>query len=418
MSVPQTETDAVSRSRHAALAIAQAALAAVHGRAVVGKALRDRAVTAPVHLIAIGKAAAAMSQGALDAWGDAIVRGLVITKTGYGDHRLDPRITCREAAHPLPDASSMAAGTALLDFLNATPAHVQLLFLISGGASSLVEVLAPGVSLEDLQRANTWLLGSGLPIAAINGVRKMLSAIKGGKLLQYVGGRKTLALLISDVQYDDPVVIGSGLLSAGGAAPSVDRLALPLWLTALCRRAPDADAPANTNANVETHIVASLADAQRAAAQHAQTLGYPCRLHTEFLAGDAAHSGEVLAHQLRSAPAGVHIWGGETTVMLPACPGRGGRNQTLALAAALALQGRDDCILLALATDGSDGPGGDAGALIDGGSVARGELAGCDARHSLHNADAGTFLEASGDLVHTGPTGTNVMDIFIGIKTA
>lgn len=416
MSLLQGEADAVTRSRHAALAIAQAALAAVHGRTVVAKALRDPAVTAPVHLIAAGKAAAAMSQGALDAWGDAIVRGLVITKSGHGDAALAERFACIEAAHPLPDASSIAAGAALLDFINNTPSDAQLLFLISGGASSLVEVLAPGVLLEDLQRANAWLLGSGLSIAAINGVRKTLSAIKGGRLLQHVGRRATVALLISDVQHDDPALIGSGLLSAGADVQSIVTLALPPWLRELCQRAPRGDATAGTQ--VETRIVACLADAQRAAAQHAQTFGYPCHLHTEFLADDAVHTGQALARSLFAAAAGVHIWGGETTVVLPACPGRGGRNQALALAAALALQDHDDCVLLALASDGSDGPGEDAGALVDGGSVARGVLAGCDAQQCLRNADAGTFLESSGDLVHTGPTGTNVMDIFIGIKTA
>lgn len=418
MSSLQGEADAVTRSRHAALAIAQAALAAVHGRTVVSKALRDRAVTAPVHLIAVGKAAAAMSQGALDAWGDAIVRGLLITKSGHGAYSLAQRshFVCMEAAHPLPDASSIAAGAALLDFIDNTPSDAQLLFLISGGASSLVEVLAPGVSLEDLQRANAWLLGSGLPIAAINGVRKMLSTIKGGRLVRSLGGRTTLVMLISDVQHDDPALIGSGLLSVGVDAPFIDTLALPPWLMDLCRRTPRVDT--NADAQVETRVVACLADAQRAAVQHAQILGYPCHLYTEFLADDAAHTGQVLARSLLAAAAGVHIWGGETTVVLPTCPGRGGRNQTLALAAALALQEREDCVLLALASDGSDGPGEDAGALVDGVSVARGVLAGCDAQQCLRDADAGTFLEASGDLVHTGPTGTNVMDILIGIKTA
>jgi len=412
------EVDAVTRLRRDALAIAQAALAAVHGRVVVAQELRDHAVTAPVHLIAVGKAAAAMANGALDVWGDAIVRGLVITKLGHGEHSLAQRdhFICMKSAHPLPDARSVTAGAALLDFIESTPADAGLLFLISGGASSLVEVLAPGVSLAELQRANAWLLGSGLPIAAINTVRKMLSGIKGGKLLKWLGGRTTLALLISDVQHDDPALIGSGLLSAGADPPSIDTLALPSWLIDLCQRAPRVDTAAD--AQVETRIVACLADAKRTAAQHAQALGYACHLHAEFLADDAGHTGQALAHGLCTAALAVHIWGGETTVVLPACPGRGGRNQTLALAAALALQDRADCVLLALASDGSDGPGEDAGALVDGGSVARGVLAGCDAQQCLTNADAGTFLEASGDLVHTGPTGTNVMDILIGISTA
>jgi hydroxypyruvate reductase len=118
----------------------------------------------------------------------------------------------------------------------------------------------------------------------------------------------------------------------------------------------------------------------------------------------------------RSAARTVHIWGGETTVRLPVKPGRGGRNQSLALATAIAMAGRGDEYFLAGGTDGTDGPGEDAGAVVDGGSVSRGLLTGIDAANALQHADAGTFLEATGDLFTTGPTGTNVMDLAIGMK--
>ena len=411
----QTPVDNAS-ARHAVLAIAQAALAAVHGRTVVADELHAHPLSGVVHVIAIGKAAAAMTRGALDVLGERVARGFVVTKGGHGDDALtlSPNLCCMEAGHPLPDAKSLEAGTALLAFIDSVPRDASLLFLISGGASSLVEVLTDGVTLDDLRRTNTWLLGSGLDIAAMNAVRKALSAIKGGRLVAHLQGRRALVMMISDVRGDDPAVIGSGLLVADTAVPRLDALALPDWLTVLCRRSPVINSA--SAANVDVRIVARLTDAQRAAMRQARALGYDCCVHETFLAGEARTAGQFVARTLRDSAPGVHIWGGETTVVLPARPGRGGRNQTLALAAALELQGRDDCVLLALGSDGTDGPTEDAGALVDGGTIARGELDGVDAQHCLVCADSGKFLEASGDLVHTGPTGTNVMDLVIGLK--
>jgi glycerate 2-kinase len=154
----------------------------------------------------------------------------------------------------------------------------------------------------------------------------------------------------------------------------------------------------------------------RAAAECGRALGYGTRVHDRFLDGEAAAVGAALAADLVQGPTGMHIWGGETTVHLPAHPGRGGRNQTLALAAALALKGVPGVALLAAGTDGTDGPGADAGALVDGSTVERGTADGLDPCQCLETANAGSFLEASGDLIQTGPTGTNVMDLAIGVK--
>lgn len=403
--------------RDAVLHIAQAALAAVQGRTRVAHVLRAAPLPAAAWLIAIGKAAASMALGACDVLGDGIVRGLVVTKAGHGEALLEQHrgFHCLEAGHPQPDQRSLAAGAALLTFIADAPATAQLLFLISGGASSLVEVLPAGVTLTDLQRANAWLLGSSLDIASINAVRKTLSAIKGGRLRAHLQGRHAQVLLISDVRGDDPAVIGSGLLAADAGVPRVNELGLPCWLAQLCRLAPTYSGVAL--ATIELQVIARLADAKRAAAQAATTLGYSAYVHDEFIDGAADTAGQRLAQALLHAAPGVHIWGGETTVLLPAQPGRGGRNQSLALASALELQAHNDVVLLALGTDGTDGPTQDAGALVDGGTIAHGELAGLDARLCLANADAGSFLEESGDLVHTGPTGTNVMDLLIGLKT-
>lgn len=396
------------------LACYRAGLQAVAGRERVRQVLNaDDAAVARVYVVALGKAAAAMTRGALDAWDHRIEGVLLITKTGHADPALiaDPRVRCIESAHPVPDARSLQAGEALLKFLAQTPGDAHLLFLISGGASSLVEVLAPGLGLEDLARTNQWLLGSGLDIASMNAVRQGLSAIKGGRLCAHLGGRPTRALLISDVQGDDPGVIGSGLLVPGDPG-SWRRLNLPPWLTGLLQRS--AEAGSAMAENVQLEIIANLDRALAAAAAHGRRLGYAVSVSDDFVQGDACVAGEALAAVLTGAAPGLYLWGGETTVRLPPQPGRGGRCQALALCAARRLVDRQGVALLAAGTDGSDGPGEDAGALVDAQTLWRGADMGLDAERCLVQADAGRFLEAAGDLVQTGPTGTNVMDLMIG----
>jgi len=258
-------------------------------------------------------------------------------------------------------------------------------------------------------------LASGWDIHRMNALRKHLSRIKGGRLAAHLRGRRIMQLLISDVPGDSPSDIGSGLLVADEES-RIAASVLPPWLQTLLKSAPPPLTDLSCFTNIETHIIASFDHALAAAVREAKKLGYAIQVHAERLSGDAAATGRRLAAELRDGAAGLHIWGGETTVELPANPGRGGRNQHLALAAAEALADRDKVWLLAAGTDGSDGPGEDAGALVDGGTLARGALEGLDAADCLQRADAGTFLEASGDLISTGPTGTNVMDIVIGLK--
>lgn len=394
--------------RNLLLHLYAAGLAAVDGAALVRRSLQGRQFAGPVHVIAIGKAAAAMAQGAQQALGSQLATGLIITRHGYGESLPDDsRLLVRTAGHPLPDAASLAAGVALLAFLRARPDGV-FLFLLSGGASSVCEVPAAGISLAGLQHATRWLLGSGLPIDAINAVRGRLSQIKNGGLLAQLGARQAEVLLLSDVAGDDPAVIGSGLLY-----PAAQTLPdnLPDWLRALLP-----PASALTSATVPHTVIGNNAACLQAIAQAAQASGKTVYLHETPLTGAAEAAGVQLAKYLRDAPSGVHLWGGETTVTLPANPGRGGRCQQLALRAACELAGCDDVTLLAAGTDGSDGNSEDAGALIDGDTVMRGQDAGLDARDCLARADAGSFLGASGDLVHTGPAGTNVMDIVIALK--
>jgi hydroxypyruvate reductase len=191
---------------------------------------------------------------------------------------------------------------------------------------------------------------------------------------------------------------------------------LPDWLAAALASHGTPPPQRETGARVETHVVASREAAVKAAAARARELGYRVEVVDDLLEGDALEAGRACAREVLGGPPGMRLWSGETTVRLPPNPGRGGRNQALALAAATGLEGYEHAWLLAAGTDGTDGPTEDAGALVDGSTIARGREQGIDPAEALARADSGCFLAASGDLVHTGPTGTNVMDLVIGLK--
>ncbi|OBS10297.1 glycerate kinase type-2 family protein [Acidihalobacter prosperus] len=399
--------------RDTLLALYRAALTRVDGRHAVRRWLEDHPLEGGCwRVVALGKAASAMALGAHEALGDRLSAGLLVTKTGHLDAaaEADPRFGIYVAEHPWPGAGSLRAGRALIEFIDAGAADVPLLFLVSGGASSLVEVPVAGVDLGFLRQANDWLLASGLAIDEINRVRQRLSQIKGGGLRRRLNGRPALALVISDVPGDDARAIGSGPLAEPlpGSPPPV-----PEWLSTRLATPPVlTDLPP-----VPHHLIASLDQALAAVEAEAGRMGLRVERMPAPLSGDAGVAGRRVAEALCQGPVGVSLWGGETTVTLPDRPGRGGRNQHLALAAAEVLAGRRDCWLLSAGTDGTDGPTDDAGALVSGGTLTRGRRQGLDPETALNKADAGSFLEASGDLIHTGPTGTNVMDLVIGLRT-
>ena len=406
-----------AQARRLVEALFRAGLTSTAGDSCVAGYLASREAEGPVSVVALGKAASAMADGAIQALGQRLHRGLLVTKTGHTSRLLqqDARFACLEAGHPLPDRRSLAAGKRLLQFLEDTPPGEALLFLISGGTSSLVEVLNKATGPEDLHRINRWLLGSGLDIGGMNHVRRSVSLIKGGHLLNHLGDHPATVLLISDVPGDDPAVIGSGLLMPpSGEAALPD--GLPDWILRLASAAGSEPGTPTRHRPIDHHIVARLQDALAAACRSAREQGLNATIVDSTLQGDAAEAGSSVADHLRQQEPGVYLWGGETTVCLPPRPGRGGRNQSLALAAAIGVQECGDCVVLAAGTDGTDGPGNAAGAIVDGGTVSRGggQKAAAEA---LQNADAGSFLEAGGDLLVTGPTGTNVMDMVIGLKT-
>jgi glycerate 2-kinase len=372
------------------LGLLQAALQQVDGRRCVREALTGLEPAARrVWVAAVGKAAASMTCGARDALGDAIERTLVITRDPPAPGQLDAdsSLEILLGAHPMPDERSLAAGARLLAWVEGLPPAVQPLFLISGGASALTEVLVPGKTLADLAALTQLGLAQGWEIGELNARRVALSQIKGGRLAGRLHGRPARALFVSDVPHDDPAVIGSGLMgpAAGGDA-------------------------------VERRVVASVDHAVRAVAQAAAALGLSVHAPAQRFAGNAARLAARFAHELCLLSVELCVWGGESTVVLPAQPGRGGRNQHLALAAARLIAGHPELMLLAAGTDGSDGVTEDAGALVDAETCARVALAELDADHCLERADSARALAASGDLVHTGPTGTNVGDLVLGLK--
>jgi hydroxypyruvate reductase len=405
-----------SGHRQHLLRIFQSALAAVNGRVCVRERLKERPLPGKVYMIAVGKAACAMAQGAQDVIGHNLVDALIITKKGHAESLPWPVL---EAGHPLVDESSLEAGRQLLAFADRIPKDASVIVLISGGASALVEALPPQISLERFQEINRWILGSGLDINDYNRIRRRLSRLKGGRLAKLLYPRRVLCLVVSDVPGNDLRAIGSGPLVADeDLRRPLTLRRLPDFITEALAHMPPAPAPDDACfQNVKREIVATLDNAKSAAVEAAKEQGYQAMLETGFISGDALEAGARLARKLLNAePGTVHVWGGETTVQLPPSPGRGGRNQSLALAAAMMLRGHDDAWLLSAGTDGTDGPTDDAGALVDGSTVTRGESAGLNAEQALAQADAGTFLEASGDLIQTGPTGTNVMDIMLGLR--
>lgn len=402
-------------SRRRLLEILEAGLAAVDGETCTARSLAAAGPTGMFDLIAVGKSACAMTRGLLRIRSPELQRGLIITRRGYADPSLgaDHRLRMLETGHPVPDQSSLDGGAALLEFAHGIESGREVICLISGGASSLVEVLRAGLGLSELERVNRWLLASGLDIRSVNAVRRRLSRIKGGGLAAALRGHRVTACYISDVPGDDPADIGSGLLSASAAALPED---LPEWLSAVLGPCPS-EVPGG--GRVAHRIVADLGRALDACAKAAEAAGFRVVRHGTRLRGDPEWAARRIVDAVDAAgaaPATVHLWGGETTPRLPPAPGRGGRNQHLALCCARRIAGRSGLSILCAATDGSDGNSSDAGGLVDGGTVARGEAAGLDPAQSLARADAGVFLEASGDLISTGPTATNVTDLVIGLN--
>ncbi|MEM7194059.1 MAG: DUF4147 domain-containing protein [Pseudomonadota bacterium] len=363
-------------------------------------------------VLAMGKAAGAMALGADDALEDGFT-GLVITKYGHVTAELSrrPHLTVFESAHPTPDQSSLQSGQMAREFVQSRGSEDRLLVLISGGASALVENLMPHVELGDLQSINEFMHASGWDIGRMNSLRRSLSQVKGGRLLSTFSGRHIDVLAISDVPGDDISVIASGI---GSPFLVKDELSpLPEQFAHLQRSVRNQEHDESSRYTHNVTIIGSNAVARAAAADFLTAQGRAIRCNAETLYADVFEVAATLAETLRQGPEGAYIWGGEPTVKLPQSPGQGGRNQSLAMAMACELGDQSDVAVLVAGTDGNDGPTDAAGALI-----CPAELDLSDAPVYLQAANAYPWLKAQNALFISEPTGTNVMDLVVALKTA
>ncbi|MBN2393059.1 MAG: glycerate kinase [Anaerolineae bacterium] len=387
-------------------------------------------------LIAVGKAAVPMAQAVVDGMGNVSLTGIVVTKDGHAaKHTLPETLGVVEAGHPVPNEPGLAAAKTVADVLATTTARDRVLLLLSGGASALLPSPVNDISLADLQIATEHLLRAGATIDEINTVRKHLSRLSGGQLARLAQPAPVVALILSDVVGDPLDVIASGPTAPDPTTYTAAQAILarydlveqmpPSVLMHLEKGASGrlAETPKpgdSVFANVTNIIIGSNRVAALAAVAEAERLGYNTLLLTTFMEGEAREVAKVtavLAKGIRAhgdpvkCPACL-VWGGETTVTVRG-KGKGGRNQELGLAAALALAGLPDVGLLTLATDGTDGPTDAAGAIIDGRTVEIARECGWDPVATLADNNAYPLLDAVGALLHTGPTGTNVNDIAV-----
>jgi hydroxypyruvate reductase len=374
-------------------------------------------------VLGAGKAAAAMAQ-AVERHMAGRLEGLVVTRYGHG--AACTQIEVVEAAHPVPDAAGRDAARRILELAAGAGPDDLVLCLISGGASALLALPAPGLTLEDKQAVNRALLASGADIGQMNVVRKHLSAIKGGRLAAAAHPARVVSLLISDVPGDDPAVIGSGP-TVPDPSTFEDALAIieryriepPAKVLEYLRAAAD-ETPKPGDPRLEgteTVVIAKPQASLEAAAALARERGLGALILGDAIEGEAREVAKVLAaiafqvrrHRQPAAPPCVLLSGGETTVTVRG-QGRGGRNVEFLLALAVQLNGVRGISALAADTDGIDGSEDNAGAMVTPDTLARAEALGLDAKARLADNDGYGFFSALGDLVVTGPTLTNVND--------
>ena len=390
-----------------------------------------------------GKAGAPMAAALNEILGPRVTDGVVVVKH---EHVLDDpmatgTIEVVEAGHPVPDEAGLQGAGRIADLLRTTTSRDLVLCLISGGGSALMTSPVPGISLADLQALTQVLLGCGATINEINTIRKHISQLKGGHLAQLASPSPVVSLILSDVVGDPLEVIASGPTvpdpsTFGDAWSILERYEVvgdvPTSITDHLSAGqkgiiPDTPKPGDPIFDsIQNVIVGSNRLAAQAAAREAKRLGFDTILLSTFLEGEAREVAKVMAglakglvrgetthltERTLSQPACL-VLGGETTVTLHG-EGRGGRNQEMALAAALSLANWEDVLIAFLATDGTDGPTDAAGAFADGSTVARANRLGLDAEVYLDRNDSYHFFQKLDDLILTGPTNTNVNDLVL-----
>ncbi len=386
-----------------------------------------------VYVVGCGKAAVAMADAACEVLRDAFESGVIITKYRHVDRALPERLIAREAGHPVPDENSVDATRELVTLLQQATSRDLIVCVISGGGSALMTLPADDLTLADLQTTTQLLLRAGATIHQTNTVRKHLDAVKGGGLARLANGAAIITLILSDVIGDDLSVIASGPTvpdpsTFADAWRIIQQFDLALQLPVPVRLRLEAGKQAKISdtpkpgdplfERVQTVIIGSNVRAALAAAAAANQLKFNTLLLSTSIQGEAREVAKVaaaIANEIQrynrpvAKPACV-IWGGETTVTLKG-NGLGGRNQELALAAAMAIDGLPDTLIAALGTDGTDGPTDAAGAIVTGETVERGRSIGLEAAAYLAANDSYHYFQQLGDLISTGPTGTNVNDL-------
>ena len=386
-----------------------------------------------IHLVGGGKAGRAMGEAALSVLGNLVASGVLAVPRGAEGTSGPVRFL--GAGHPLPDIWSLAAAREILAILEHAGEGDLVIALVSGGGSAMISSPVPGVTAEEKAEVSRQLLAAGADIASFNAVRKHLSEVKGGLLARAAQPATVWALLLSDVPGDDPSVIASGpfspdpttyadavgILLRHGLLYAVPAAVRQRLVAGVLGKIPETPKPGDpvfervTCAIVGSNQVAMEAAARAAKAEGAQTVLLP-----GFLRGEARECARAFCGRLREAAATlapgrtvVLVAGGETTVNVRG-NGKGGRSQEFALASALELTGQEGMAVLAVGTDGIDGPTDAAGAFADGATVARASALGLSPGAHMKNNDAYPFFRALDDLIVTGPTGTNVTDLAIG----
>ncbi|WP_295416583.1 glycerate kinase [uncultured Subdoligranulum sp.] len=400
-----------------ALDIVTASLTAVLPDRAVQRAL-ERFTPGPGRtlLVAAGKAAWQMAHAAVAVLG-RVDGGLVVTKYGHVRGSI-PGVVCCEAGHPVPDENGFAATERALELVRNLTADDTVLFLLSGGGSALLEKpLLPAAELQDITRQ---LLASGADIVEINCIRKRLSGVKGGRFAQACAPAQVYSIILSDIVGDPLDMIASGPAYPDSSTCAQARAIAArygLRLSPLARELLDRETP-KTLDNVTTRVTGSVRELCAAAAAQCRTLGYETVLLTDCLNCEAREAGRFLASVLRThAGSGrrlAFVAGGETVVHLTG-NGLGGRNQELALGAAVGLQGLENAAVFSVGSDGTDGPTDAAGGYVDGSTLQALRQKGLDPVTVLRQNDAYHALRAVDGLLITGPTGTNVNDVAVAL---
>ena len=381
------------------------------------RALKETALTGRIKLVAAGKAAWQMAKAASDYLGDRLEQGIVITKYGHVRGEL-PRIRCYEAGHPVPDEGSFAAARKALALTENLMKDDTVLFLLSGGGSALFEL--PLIPAEELQDVTRQLLACGADIVEINTLRKRLSAVKGGRFAQHCAPAKVFSIILSDILGDPPDMIASGP-TCPDSSTCEDAMEIvrryDLSLREETKQLLMVETP-KALANAQWMITGSVRELCDAAARSCRKLGYEPVFLTDRLCCQAREAGSVMASILRTHAGDgkklAFLAGGETVVRLTGS-GKGGRNQELALAAAEGISGLSNAALFSVGSDGTDGPTDAAGGFVDGATRQRLLKEGIHIDQVLRDNDAYHALQRTGGLIFTGPTGTNVNDVTVGL---